>query len=96
MKFTTEFTDISNNKNWTKLFSIYDLDQVALVLLIRCKNMIKSSPMVFYLLILIPAVESQFGSFEECYDGIYCSEDLEFIIPNKECSKSTFKTFYCF
>ena len=52
--------------------------------------MIKSNPMVFSLLILIPAVESQFGSFAECYDGIYCSEDLEFIIPNKECSKSTF------
>ena len=59
--------------------------------------MIKSNPMVFYLLILIPAVVSQFGSFEECYDGIYCSEDLEFIIPNKECSKSTFKkSFYGF
>ena len=43
--------------------------------------------MVLSLLILFAVVRGQFGSFEDCYDGIYCSEDLEFIIPNKKCSK---------
>ena len=47
--------------------------------------------MLHSLFILFAVVHGQFGSFGDCYDGIYCSEDLEFIIPNKKCSKSMSK-----
>ena len=47
--------------------------------------------MLHSLFILFAVVCGQFESFEDCFDEIKCSEDLEFIVPNKECPKSMSK-----
>ena len=47
--------------------------------------------MVRCLLILLGIAQAQTGDFEECYKGIECSENLNFVIPNEDCSASKFQ-----
>ena len=49
--------------------------------------------MVRCLLILLGIAQAQTGDFEKCYEGIECSDDLKFVIPNQDCSASKFQNY---